>query len=206
MNYESSYDYLIKILTIGESGVGKTCLISRYNRDEFSENHLSTIAIDFKMKNAEINGRRVKIQIWDTAGQERFATLTNGFFKGSDGILVTYSVTDEKSFENVNKWMAQIKERAPADVRILLAGNKNDDIKNRKISLEEGRNLANKYGIPFFETSAKNGQNVATVFEKLAADIIDKYGGKRAETVGTIGSISSKDSSMLKAKTKGCCK
>ena len=81
MNYESSYDYLIKILTIGESGVGKTCLISRYNRNEFSENHLSTIAIDFKMKNAEINGNRVKIQIWDTAGQERFRTITSAYYR-----------------------------------------------------------------------------------------------------------------------------
>ena len=202
---ESNYDYLIKILTIGESGVGKTCLISRYNKNEFSATHLSTIAIDFKMKNAEINGHRVKIQIWDTAGQERFATLTNGFFKGSDGIIVVYSVTDEKSFENVNKWMQQIQQRAPADVKVLLAGNKTDLEEERKVSYEEGERLAQKYNIPFFETSAKNGTHVNEVFEKLGADVIEKFGGKRAETMG---SLSEKDTSLTggnKNAKKGCC-
>ena len=138
MQYESGYDYLIKILMIGESGVGKSCLISRYNKNEFSTSHLATIAIDFKMKLVEINGSKVKMQIWDTAGQERFSTLTNGFFKGSDGIIVVYSIADEKSFENVNKWMSQVHTRAPVDVKILLVGNKCDLESDRKISYEEG--------------------------------------------------------------------
>ena len=138
MQYESGYDYLVKVLMIGESGVGKSCLISRFNKNEFSATHLATIAIDFKMKLAEINGSKVKMQIWDTAGQERFATLTSGFFKGSDGIVVVYAVDDEKSFENVNKWMNQVHSKAPVDVKILLVANKSDLENERKISFEEG--------------------------------------------------------------------
>ena len=139
MQYQSEYDFLAKILMIGESGVGKSCLISRYNKNEFSASHLATIAIDFKMKLAEINGSRVKMQIWDTAGQERFSTLTNGFFKGSDGIVVVYSICDEKSFDNVNKWMNQVHARAPVDVKILIVGNKIDLESERKISYAEGK-------------------------------------------------------------------
>ena len=152
MQYESGYDYLVKVLMIGESGVGKSCLISRFNKNEFSASHLATIAIDFKMKLTEINGSKVKMQIWDTAGQERFATLTNGFFKGSDGIVVVYSVDDEKSFENVNKWMNQVHSKAPVDVKILLVANKSDLESERKISFEEGCVTRNHSGSEIWGT------------------------------------------------------
>ena len=101
---------------VGESGVGKTCIIRRYVKNDFSLNHLSTIAIDFKMKIHQINDMRLKYQIWDTAGQERFNTLTAGFFKGSDGIIICYSIESRESFQNVNKWLSQIKTLAPTDV------------------------------------------------------------------------------------------
>ena len=205
MNQDSTFDYLIKILTIGESGVGKTCLISRYNRNEFSENHLSTIAIDFKMKTVKIKDNRVKIQIWDTAGQERFSTLTNGFFKGSDGIIVTYSITDQKSFENVNKWMSQIQQRAPSDVKVILVGNKTDMENTRVVSYEEGERLADKYNIRFLETSAKTGKNVNEVFENLAADIIEKFGGKRAETINSEQSRENNLNPGERKKKESCC-
>ena len=135
---EETYDHLVKVLMIGESGVGKTCVIQRFNKNEFSMNHLSTIAIDFKMKLLDVNGSKIKMQIWDTAGQERFNTLTTGFFKGSDGIIVCYSVTDEKSFESINKWMNQIHSLAPVEVKVVLVGNKVDLEKERRVSYEEG--------------------------------------------------------------------
>ena len=132
------YDQLVKVLMIGESGVGKSCLIQRFTKNEFSPSHLSTIAIDFKMKIIEIESIKLKMQIWDTAGQERFDTLTNGFFKGSDGILIVYSVTDQKSFDKVNKWMHEIRSLAPDDVQLILVGNKTDLDINRTVSTEEG--------------------------------------------------------------------
>lgn len=135
---EETYDHLVKVLMIGESGVGKTCIIQRFNRNEFSMNHLSTIAIDFKMKLLDVDGVKIKMQIWDTAGQERFNTLTTGFFKGSDGIILCYSVTDEKSFESINKWMNQINSLAPVEVKVVLVGNKVDLEKERRVSYEEG--------------------------------------------------------------------
>ena len=168
------YEHLVKILMVGESGVGKTCLIKRFTKNEFSLTHLSTIAIDFKMKVLTINNTRLKLQIWDTAGQERFNTLTAGFFKGSDGIIVTYSVTERKSYENVNKWMNQIQSLAPKEVSILLVGNKIDMEDEREVSVDEGKAMAEKYNAVFFETSAKTGESVEGVFECLAKDILVK--------------------------------
>jgi len=180
-------------------------LISRYNKNEFSQSHLATIAIDFKMKTVELNGNRVKIQIWDTAGQERFSNLTNGFFKGSDGIVVTYSISDVKSFENVSKWMAQIQQRAPDDVKVVLAANKSDLDDERKISYSEGEQLALKYGVPFFETSAQNGNNVTELFEGLACRIIEKYGGKKNETNFTLQTKDSHTVGISHNQSNKCC-
>ena len=204
MYQDSSFDHLVKILTIGETGVGKTCLISRYTRNEFFETHLATIAIDFKMKNMDIDKKKVKIQIWDTAGQERFAIMTNGFFKNADGILLTYSINDERSFEAVTKWMLQIRDKAPSDVNIILVGNKNDMESDRKVSYDEGRKLAEHYGITFLEASAKNGKNVKEVFEKLASEIIDKNDKRQLGQVKVNGK--EKDPELTIKEQKGCCK
>ena len=167
-------DHLVKILTIGESAVGKSCIIQRFTRNEFSLNHTATIAIDFKMKVLELRAQRVKMQIWDTAGQERFNTLTSGFFKGSDGVIVSYAITDEKSFQCVNKWMDQIHKLAPPDVRVILVGNKSDLESERKVSFEDGQVMAQKYGIKFFETSAKTGDHIEELFTRIGEDILEK--------------------------------
>ena len=171
---EESYDYLVKVLMVGESGVGKTCLIQRFIKNEFSTNHLSTIAIDFKMKLLKIRGSNIKMQIWDTAGQERFNTLTSGFFKGSDGIILTYSVIDKNSFENIHKWMVQVKSLAPTDVKVILVGNKSDFSEEREITYEEGKKMADKYNLIFFETSAKSGENVQLVFKIMGEEVREK--------------------------------
>ena len=169
---DEQYDHLVKILLIGESGVGKTCILQRFNRDEFLVNHLATIAIDFKMKIFDVDNSRLKMQIWDTAGQERYNTLTSGFFKAAHGIMVCYSVTDERSFQSINKWIAQIKNLAPNDVKILLVGNKSDLKNDRVVSTDAGKECAEKYGIEFVETSAFNGENVVYAFESLGRMIL----------------------------------
>ncbi len=168
------YDYQVKILMIGESGVGKTCVIQRFTRNEFTLNHLATIAIDFRVKSIDIGGKKLKMQIWDTAGQERFNTLTTSFLKGADGIILCYAINDDKSFENVSKWMLQIKNYAPKDVKIVLIGNKMDLEGERRVAREEGQRVATNYNIPFFECSAKSSVNISELFSKIGEDVVEK--------------------------------
>ena len=174
MSIDESYDHLVKVLMIGESGVGKTCLIQRFFKSEFSLHHLSTIAIDFKLKTINVDNSKIKLQIWDTAGQERFKGMTTSFFRGSDGIIISYSVADENSFKRINDWMNDIKIHAPNDVQVILVANKSDLKEERKITTDQGIELAKNYGIPYFESSAKTGQNVDKLFEVMASNILKK--------------------------------
>ncbi|KAJ0000450.1 hypothetical protein NQD34_012292 [Periophthalmus magnuspinnatus] len=114
------YDFLYKLLLIGDSGVGKTCLIIRFAEDNFNSTYISTIGIDFKVKTIDVDGRKVKLQVWDTAGQERFKTITTAYYRGAMGIILVYDITDEKSFENIQNWMKSIKENASAGVSRML--------------------------------------------------------------------------------------
>lgn len=134
----NNYDHLVKILMIGESGVGKTCLLHRYSKNVFPENHLPTIAIDFMVKMITVKNTKLKMQIWDTAGQERFRKLTTGFFKNADGAVVVYSVTDRASFERVQEWTHEVSTMVPEGVSMILVGNKSDLSEERKVSYEEG--------------------------------------------------------------------
>ncbi|KAG4304752.1 hypothetical protein PORY_001805 [Pneumocystis oryctolagi] len=166
-----NYDYLIKLLLIGDSGVGKSCLLLRFSEDSFTPSFITTIGIDFKIRTIELDGKRIKLQIWDTAGQERFRTITTAYYRGAMGILLVYDITDEKSFNNVKLWVSNIQQYASENVNKILVGNKCDWEERRVISEEQGQNLAQEYGIPFLETSAKSNINVDNVFFSLARDI-----------------------------------
>lgn len=205
MGDDDRYDYQAKILTIGESGVGKTCIISRFTKNDFSLNHLATIAIDFKLKRINVRDKTIKLQIWDTAGQERFNTLTTGFFKGSDGILVVYSITDRNSFDCVNKWMAQIKSSSPSDVKVILVANKSDCTSERVVTTDEGIQMAQQYGLPFFECSAKTGDNVAQIFERIGDLVLDRLILKKKEldSANNMHDLLEKD--PAEEGKKGCC-
>ncbi|KAG2389060.1 hypothetical protein C9374_014460 [Naegleria lovaniensis] len=154
----AQYDYLCKLLLIGDSGVGKSCLLLRFSDDTFTTNFITTIGIDFKIRTIELDGKRVKLQIWDTAGQERFRTITTAYYRGAMGIMLTYDVTDEQSFLNIRNWMKNIEEHAADNVNKMLIGNKCDLIEKRVVEVERGQQLAKSYGIPFMETSAKTPQ------------------------------------------------
>ena len=174
MSSDSSVTF--KILTIGESGVGKTCVLRRFVENKFLKNHLATIGIDFKTKTLNINNKEIKLKIWDTAGQERFRNITTQYYKGADGIVLVYDVTDDGSFEKIRDWMAQIQSNAQRDeLGLVLLGNK-CDIEPRVVTEEQGTKMAEELKVSYFETSALNGQGINEAFEQLARDIMKKKG------------------------------
>ncbi|URD73704.1 ras-related protein [Musa troglodytarum] len=197
----ADYDYLIKLLLIGDSGflfglvycnkedgylaldndhgfrfpsdgVGKSCLLLRFSDGSFTTSFITTIGIDFKIRTIELDGKRIKLQIWDTAGQERFRTITTAYYRGAMGILLVYDVTDESSFNNIRNWIRNIEQHASDSVNKVLVGNKADmDESKRAVPTSKGQALADEYGIKFFETSAKTNLNVEQVFFSIARDI-----------------------------------
>lgn len=167
----SDYDYLFKLLLIGDSGVGKSSLLLRFADDTYTESYISTIGVDFKIRTVDIEGKTVKLQIWDTAGQERFRTITSSYYRGAHGIIVVYDVTDDDSFNNVKQWLNEIDRYASENVNKLLVGNKSDLIQKKKVDFETATAFANEMSIPFLETSAKTATNVEQAFVTMAQEI-----------------------------------
>mmetsp|Transcript_21517 Transcript_21517/g.35433 ORF Transcript_21517/g.35433 Transcript_21517/m.35433 type:complete len:175 (+) Transcript_21517:92-616(+) len=168
------YDYLFKLLLIGDSGVGKSCLLLRFADDTYTESYISTIGVDFKIRTITQDSKTVKLQIWDTAGQERFRTITSSYYRGAHGIIVVYDVTDMESFNNVKQWLHEIDRYACENVNKLLVGNKSDLEKKRVVSTEQAQEFANSLGIEFMETSAKNATNVENAFTTMSAQIKER--------------------------------
>jgi Ras-related protein Rab-1A len=168
----SEYDYLFKLLLIGDSGVGKSCLLLRFADDTYTESYISTIGVDFKIRTIELDGKVIKLQIWDTAGQERFRTITSSYYRGAHGIIVVYDVTDQVSFNNVKQWLQEIDRYACENVNKLLVGNK-CDIQKRVVDYNTAKEFAASLPqpIPFIETSAKNSTNVERAFMTMASEI-----------------------------------
>lgn len=160
----NKYDYLLKILIIGDSNVGKSCLLSRFIDNTFTKNHITTFGIEFKTKIVNFNDNFIKYQIWDTSGLERFRRVTESYYKNVNGIIIVYDITDQNSFNSVNKWIIkQINDNVKNDIVKILVGNKKDKA-DRVISKEEGENLAKNLGMNFFETSAKQNYNINELF------------------------------------------
>jgi Ras-related protein Rab-1A len=169
------YEYLFKLLLIGNSGVGKSCILMRYADNSFTENFFNTIGVDFKIKTITLNDQVVKMQIWDTAGQDRFRTLTSSYYRGAHGIIIVYDVTNKDSFDNVKQWMQEIEKFASENVNKLLVGNKSDLEEQRKVTYDEGVELSKKFDIPFLEVSAKNALNVEDTFITMASEIQARF-------------------------------
>eukprot|EP01118_Nematostelium_gracile_P006188 TRINITY_DN1990_c0_g1_i2.p1 TRINITY_DN1990_c0_g1~~TRINITY_DN1990_c0_g1_i2.p1 ORF type:complete len:203 (+),score=51.51 TRINITY_DN1990_c0_g1_i2:96-704(+) len=166
------YDYLFKLLVVGETGVGKSCLLLKYVEGSFTETFISTIGVDFKMKTVGINDKKVKLQIWDTAGQERYRTIVNSFYRGAHGILLCFDLTDVNSFLRVQHWLGEIGRLAPEGIPIVLAGTKSDLTKKRMVDNKEAVATAEKHHLKYVETSSKTGDNVDDVFATLAAEVL----------------------------------
>merc|ERR1711934_937362 len=161
-------DHRFKLLLIGDSGVGKSCLLLRYADDTYTESYISTLGVDFRMVTLELGGESIKLQIWDTAGQERFRTITSNYYRGANGIVIVFSVTEEESFNSVARWLAEIERNVGTSVHKILVGNKCDMVSKRKVQRETAVEFAHKFGIPYVETSAKEGHNVQEVFNELS--------------------------------------
>ena len=167
----SEYDYLFKLLLIGDSGVGKSCLLLRFADDTYTESYISTIGVDFKIRTIQLDGKTIKLQIWDTAGQERFRTITSSYYRGAHGIIVVFDVTDQESFMNVKQWLHEIDRYACQNVKKLLVGNKCDLASKRAVPTEQAQEFADSLGIQYLETSAKNSTNVEKAFTTMAGQI-----------------------------------
>ena len=172
-----SEDIVYKVLLLGDSSVGKTCFLLRYCDKTFQDAHLSTIGLDYRLKSMTLkNKKNIKLQIWDTAGQDRFRAITKNYYKGANGIILIYDVTNLQTFENVKNWITQIREEANKNVVIFLAGNKADlPEESRAVQKEDGQKMAEEYNIPFQETSAKEGINVNETFQELVEKIDEVF-------------------------------
>lgn len=170
------YDYLFKLLLIGDSGVGKSSLMLRFVDDTYSDSFISTIGVDFKIKTLEINGERVKIQIWDTAGQERFRTITSSYYRGAHGIMIVFDIGNLESFRSVAKWINEINKYARDDVVKVVCGNKADLTDVVRVDRDAAEEWCRNVGIEYFEASAKRNEGVESVFVRLVREILENQG------------------------------
>jgi small GTP-binding protein len=180
------YDLLVKVVLVGDSGVGKSNLLTRFTRNEFMIDSKSTIGVEFATKNVSIDGKILKAQIWDTAGQERFRAITSAYYKGAVGALIVYDISRQVTFENVDVWLKELREHSQPDIVVMLVGNKSDQRNRRKVSTEDALALAEKNGLAFLETSALDGTGVDDAFRNILSEIYQKM-SKRQNLVAEGG-------------------
>jgi Ras-related protein Rab-1A len=166
-----------KILMIGDPSVGKSSLLLRYADNEFTNNFISTIGVDYKEKSVQLNNNnKVNIQIWDTAGQERFRTITSSYYRGAQGMILTFDLSNEASFKSLSKWLQEVERYAEEDVVVVLAGNKLDmGQATFKVNAQEIEDFKSKYGLDYFQTSAKDGTNVSQLFQRLTEQVVERF-------------------------------
>ena len=196
-------EFAFKILLLGDSSVGKTCFLKRYTENTFQDAYLSTIGFDFKYKLVTLeDGKIVKVQLWDTAGEERFRTIAKSYYKGAHGIVLIYDVTNRKTYENIRKWMNQIKDDSSSNISIILVANKIDcENEFRQVTKEEGEVLAKNNNLPIFEASAKDNINVEESFKYLIEEINKKISHFTVQTTTKLNN----DNKNIKQEKKGCC-
>ena len=175
---EEEYDYIFKVLLVGNSDVGKSSLILRYVDQIWNDVFVPTIGVDFKVKSLEIENKSIKLQIWDTAGQERFRNVISSYFKGAHGILLIFDITSRDSFKELENWLAEVEKNASTQILKILIGNKCDLEEEREISKDEGEAFAMRNGMQYIETSAKINTNVNEAFEALSKIMVEYYSKK----------------------------
>lgn len=171
---QRKFDYTLKIVIVGESGVGKTCFLVRYIRDIFDEESQPTLGVEFMTRVVQTEKHNIQLQLWDTAGQELFRSVTRGYYRGSAGAFLVFDLTSRSSFENIERWLRDVKDVARSDVVMILIGSKADLIDRREVKAEEAETYAKNNGMEYFETSAKTGAQINEAISALV-NIIEKH-------------------------------
>jgi len=171
MSKDDEYDYLFKVVLIGDSGVGKSNLLSRFTRNEFSLESKSTIGVEFATRSIEVDEKTIKAQIWDTAGQERYRAITSAYYRGAVGALLVYDIAKHLTYENVERWLKELRDHADTNIVIMLVGNKSDLRHLRAVTTEEAKAFSERNSLSFIETSALDSTNVETAFTNILTEI-----------------------------------
>mmetsp|Transcript_19194 Transcript_19194/g.38946 ORF Transcript_19194/g.38946 Transcript_19194/m.38946 type:complete len:217 (-) Transcript_19194:241-891(-) len=214
MSKDDEYDYLFKVVLIGDSGVGKSNLLSRFTRNEFNLESKSTIGVEFATRSIPVDGKTVKAQIWDTAGQERYRAITSAYYRGAVGALLVYDIAKHLTFENVDRWLKELRDHADQHIVIMLVGNKSDLRHLRAVPTEDAKGYAQMRNLSFIETSALDSTNVDQAFQTILTEIyrlvskrpMEASDGLDAPTVGAgeTVTVSKDDEEKAKAKKSSC--
>lgn len=209
---DEDYDYLFKVVLIGDSGVGKSNLLSRFTRNEFSLESKSTIGVEFATRTINVDNKMIKAQIWDTAGQERYRAITSAYYRGAVGALLVYDITRHVTFENVERWLKELKDHTDSNIVVMLVGNKADLRHLRAVPTEDGQSFAERESLYFMETSALESTNVEHAFQQVLTQIYRVVSRKALDvgedsaavpSQGQTVDVGTKD--VNAAKKAGCC-
>ncbi len=211
MNDEDT-DFLLKIVLIGDSGVGKTNLLGRFTRNAFEENTRNTIGVDFSAHDMQVNNKTVKAQFWDTAGQEKYRAIASAYYKNAHGAIIVYDITRRESFENVDNWLKELRENGEKNIQIVVLGNKCDLEHERQVTKEDAKKYAEGRGLYYMETSAKTNEHdcVGHAFNILIEEIIEKLEAEKSKVEGDLTSmkartLTEKNKIDVPNKSKRCC-
>eukprot|EP00898_Chlorokybus_atmophyticus_P002862 jgi/Chlat1/3577/Chrsp234S03599 len=228
---DDEYDYLFKVVLIGDSGVGKSNLLSRFTRNEFCLESKSTIGVEFATRSIQVDGKTIKAQIWDTAGQERYRAITSAYYRGAVGALLVYDITKAVTYENVERWLkaswrgvihnlmherkhaVELRDHADSNIVIMLVGNKSDLRHLRAVTTEDASSFAEKEGLSFIETSALESTNVELAFQKILTEIYRIVSKKALDTQESSAAAPSEGTTILVSDNsrdassgkKSCC-
>ena len=208
MSDVEEYEMMIKVILIGDSGVGKTNIMSKYLKNQFMENSKATVGVEFGSKLFNHQGHKIKAQIWDTAGQEKYKAITGAYYKGSKGAFIVYDITRKDTFASIERWVNDLKATSDPKLTIILIGNKNDLDDKREVSKDQGEEKAKSFGCAFLETSAFSGDNLDKAFELMVKEIYEKFSNSSSEEEEFEAVKKGEDLKVEKAtdkKKKACC-